>query len=771
MSEALQQRFAQALGLHQAGHLAAAEGLYRAILNESPNHAEALGFLGMLYSQAGQPERGIPLLEKAARLNGRNAMGFLFLGDALRAAGRHEDALQAYRKAIKIKPDLADAHANLGALLLEAGRAAEALQALERAHRIAPKSVATLVNLGNAYHQRGLLDRALESYRQALALDGGLVQAHVNLGNVLLDQENADGAIESYLNALNIAPDLPQARFNLGNALKQKGDLNGAIAAFEAILQGAPQHAEAHNNLGACLRATGHLEQALKHFEAAIALNPAYAEACYNAALTLEQLGRDEAALAQYEQAVEQSPDFVDALYNLANLELKLHHAQRALELLQKVIALRPEYADAHNNLGVALYELGRFAEAVACYERALALKPDYAEAFNNRGVVALGLNDPASAKTLYGEAIRLNPAYPEAHHGMGLACFRSGDLDRGIAAFQRAIALRPDYAEAHFTLASTLLSCARFEAGWREYEWRVAHKVGLDYLRDPRKPEEILPRPSHLMPLAFEGKRFLVITDQGIGDELFFLRFAPELKRRGAWIGYLPTQKTVPLARRITALDAVLDINAVPPDWDYVLAVGELPLILEMKSIADIPPPIPLQPLAARVAEMRGLLAQLGRGPFLALTWRGGMERLPGTRATLFKEAPIDRLAQAVSAWPGEILVVQRNPQAGEIAMLSDLLGRKVHDLSALNDDLDGMLALLSLVDEYVGVSNTNMHLMASMGRTARVLVPYPPEWRWMAEGEGSPWFPGFVLYREDNLLAWAAALDGLRRDLEKVG
>ena len=36
-------------------------------------------------------------------------------------------------------------------------------------------------------------------------------------------------------------------------------------------------------------------------------------------------------------------------------------------------------------------------------------------------------------------------------------------------------------------------------------------------------------------------------------------------------------------------------------------------------------------------------------------------------------------------------------------------------------------MLALLSLIDEYVGVSNTNMHLRAGVGKTAKVLVPAP--------------------------------------------
>ena len=75
-------------------------------------------------------------------------------------------------------------------------------------------------------------------------------------------------------------------------------------------------------------------------------------------------------------------------------------------------------------------------------------------------------------------------------------------------------------------------------------------------------------------------------------------------------------------------------------------------------------------------------------------------------------------------------------------------------------------MLALLALIDDYVGVSNTNMHLRAAAGKTARVLVPCPAEWRWMASGS-SPWFPGFGIYRQALNGRWEDALTALRRDI----
>jgi hypothetical protein len=89
------------------------------------------------------------------------------------------------------------------------------------------------------------------------------------------------------------------------------------------------------------------------------------------------------------------------------------------------------------------------------------------------------------------------------------------------------------------------------------------------------------------------------------------------------------------------------------------------------------------------------------------------------------------------------------------------------VHDFCRLNDDLEAMLAMLSLLDAYVGVSSTNNHLLAGLGRTARVLVPFPPEWRWQTSGDESPWFQGSKLYRQAPGGEWDAALSRLAADM----
>jgi hypothetical protein len=135
-----------------------------------------------------------------------------------------------------------------------------------------------------------------------------------------------------------------------------------------------------------------------------------------------------------------------------------------------------------------------------------------------------------------------------------------------------------------------------------------------------------------------------------------------------------------------------------------------------------------------------------------------------------LHKEIGIRPLAEALRAVSATFIALQRNPEPGDIDTFSSHLGRQVHDFSDLNEDLEGMLAALAVFDEYVGVSNTNMHLRAAAGATARVLVPGPAEWRWMAAGSSTPWFPGFSVYRQSVDGDWDAALAELGRDVRNA-
>ena len=444
-------------------------------------------------------------------------------------------------------------------------------------------------------------------------------------------------------------------------------------------------------------------------------------------------------------------PDYAEAHSNLGNTLKGLGRLEEAVASYRTAVALKPKFAEAHSNLGVVLADQGKPDQAVAAHRKAIVLWPDYAEAYSNLGGALADQGKPDEAVAAYRKAIALKPDLAVAHSNLGVALKQHGKLEDARAALDRALAIDPGHAGAAFARAEVHLLHGDFAAAWSGYMARPSmERAGAECHREPLEPD-------------LSGKRLLVLKDQGLGDEIFFLRFAPRLKARGASIAYRADPKIAAMVGRLPFIDRLAGPESGHGTFDLVLSVGDLPYLLGMTEAHDIPPSVELSVLPERSAEMRARLDGLGPPPYIAVTWRAGLQK----RNRLSKIAPLERLAAALQAVKGTVVVVQRNPAAGEVGEFAAALGRDAHDLTALNEDLEAMLALVDLLDDYVCVTNTNFHLRAVRGRAGRVLVPQPPEFRWMAEGDESPWFPGTRVYRQTADGGWDQAFAALERDL----
>jgi tetratricopeptide (TPR) repeat protein len=229
----LQQQLQSALSHHQAGRLAEAEKVYRQILAQQPDHAEALHLLGVLARQSGHSDAAVKLIRQAIRLKPDHAAAHGNLGNALKDLGQLDEAVVCYRQAIRLMPDHADAHCNLG----------------------------------NALKDLGQLDEAIASYRHAIRLKPDFAEAQSNLGSALTGMGRFGEAVVACRQAARLKPDLPEAHNNLGNALQGKGQFEEAIAALRQAIVLNPKLPEAHNNLAFALLARGDFEQGWEEYE------------------------------------------------------------------------------------------------------------------------------------------------------------------------------------------------------------------------------------------------------------------------------------------------------------------------------------------------------------------------------------------------------------------------------------------------------------------------------------------------------------------------
>ncbi len=505
-----------------------------------------------------------------------------------------------------------------------------------------------------------------------------------------------------------------------------------------------------------------------------------------DAAISHHQAGRFDAAETIYRDILRSAPEDVDALHLLGLVAVEKGEAEHAVDLIRKAIALKPGVALFHNSLGNGLKAKGDHDDALASFHQALALDPrlvgahvNLADTLKLQGNLSAAIDsyrraielDPDFPPALIGlggghqmegrlldaeqhlrHAVKVAPELPRAHDTLGFLLQQLCRYGEARACFDRALALDPDHPSARTNLAVLLLVLGDFANAWPLYTARLPAKS---------RPRNLWQDP---LPPDLAGKHLLVSKNQGLGDEIFFLRFAPELFRRGARITYVTDPRLVPILAPLDFLDEVVAEGKDPPKADYILSCGDLPLACGMTTSAQIPPPYPLPVQGQLRDKFARKLKDLGAAPYIGVTWRAGTPRQTGSA---FKQAPLDRFAEVLRPVNGTLLALQRQPDAGEIDALAERIGRPVHDFTALNDDLEDMLALLSLIDDYVTVSNTNVHFRAGTGKTCHVLVPNPQEWRWMAEGDESPWFPGTGVYRQGHDQSWDEAFSRLGQDL----
>ena len=237
------------LAHYQAGRLQQAETIFQTILQEHPQHPDALHLLGVLKHRAGDHATAVGLIEEAIKSNPTAPAFFNNCGEVYRALQNYDSAIARYEQALALNPKYAEAFYNLGLALNELGRHEEAVARYEQAIALKPDFAEACNNLGNALHKLGRHDQAMVPLEQALALEPELAEAHSNRGNVLQELSRHDEAIASYEQALTLKPDFAEAHYNLGISLQDMGRQEDSIASYERALALKPDHAEARRSL------------------------------------------------------------------------------------------------------------------------------------------------------------------------------------------------------------------------------------------------------------------------------------------------------------------------------------------------------------------------------------------------------------------------------------------------------------------------------------------------------------------------------------------
>ena len=419
----------------------------------------------------------------------------------------------------------------------------------------------------------------------------------------------------------------------------------------------------------------------------------------------------------------------------------------------RRALQIDADNARIHNNLGVVLHMQGRFDEALDCYRRALEIDPAQPQANQNYALIAL---EPASQQRAiegYVRHLAANPNDAAAFRNLGNLYNETGRADQALAALDRALALAPDDAGTHLARAGVLLLLARYEEGWKEYEWRWR----LDLYNAPAKR----------FPNMWNGERLagtvLMHGETGLGDMLQFVRYAPRVAERCEEVvlecqpalKHLFENQDLP-ARLVTQGDAL-------PAFDAHVPIIRLPYLFAT-TLQTVPWSGPyLRPDPRRVAEWAQLLGPRRGARRIGLVWAGN----PANMADRRRSMQLSQLAPLAGVAGVEFHSLQKGPPAAETAAGPE--GLTLLDFTSRIRDFSDTAALVSVLDLVLTVDTSVAHLAGAMGVPVWVMLSWSADWRYHSGRNDNPWYPTMRLFRQPDLGNWSAVVQDVAAALRE--
>lgn len=328
-------RWLQAQRLHGIGQFAAAEALYRELLDSYPKNTALICMLGVLLCATGRNEQGLALLERAAQLTPQDAGVQFNLACALEQVGRFADAVGCFARVVQAAPQDAEANFRLANALLNADHPAQAQRYYRRAIDLRPQEA---------------------DWHNALGVA-------CKLSGDLLD------AISAYQASLRLKPSSAKSHYNLGIALQDMGRLDDALFHYQQAASLTPEDAGVLNNWGHLLRQMGQLETAHDVLQRAIELHPRHPGVLLNFANVLVDLNRVPESLSYYREALDRAPSAADAHASYAMALWLMGEHDAAVASCRDTLLLEAQHPDARFCLGLHDLSHGRFAEGWQGYE------------------------------------------------------------------------------------------------------------------------------------------------------------------------------------------------------------------------------------------------------------------------------------------------------------------------------------------------------------------------------------------------------------------
>jgi tetratricopeptide (TPR) repeat protein len=634
---------------------------------------------------------------------------------------------------------------------------------------------------GQLADQLGDFARAEAAFREVLQLAPRHVKGLTGLGIVARKTHRRELAIRCFRRALAVAEPVADHHLHLADALLDAGRIDEALSSYRRALDLAPTHAGAHLQIGRVLRQSGRHEEAASHFRAATASDPRNHEALLELGRSLADGCRIDEAIDCFRRALELQPTSVAALEAMGSVYLEDHSYEDAEACFRKAIALNPNRAESHFHLGRALEAQGRAPDAAAVLEQAVALDPRAEGPLLRLALVRRSLGEFDEAVALLRRAASIKPDDAEIMNSLGVVLREQGQTAEALRAFDCVLDLQRSAtaaessatsAEAHLNRGLALLQAGRLSEGWAEYEWRGRRG------ESSREHDALPQRRWRGEPL--DELAILVHGEQSLAEELMFASCYDDIVSRAAGCVIVCDPRLERLLKRSFPAASVYPVvRGGEGQWrmpagvrcDVQIPAGGLPLHLRPATSSFPRRNHFLAADPARVALWRQRYATTGEGLKIGLAWNDVGRQSTGRGTASDDWRSLVRWSSALSNRVQWINLQDGTEAKAQRAALQTELAATIYDWPDAHAqyDVDDVAARIAALDLMISIEGVPAHLAGALGVPAWVLVRREDGWRWLSDGDTTPWYSSVRLFRSGGRTDAINPIASLRDELLK--
>jgi hypothetical protein len=250
--------------------------------------------------------------------------------------------------------------------------------------------------------------------------------------------------------------------------------------------------------------------------------------------------------------------------------------------------------------------------------------------------------------------------------------------------------------------------------------------------------------------------KTILLHAEQGLGDTIQFIRYAPLVKQRGGTVIVECDNSLMRLFRSCPGIDLLVAERSSLPPFNLHAPLMSLPYILKT-CLNTIPASIPyLHAGDEPDSPLNAILKAHDGQRRIGIVWAGS----PKHQNDANRSCPLIHFQRLTEVEDVALFSLQKNEKETGLTLKESGLNQVINLSPFLSDFADTAAAIMKL-ELVITVDTAVAHLAGALGKPVWVLLPFAPDWRWLLNREDSPWYPTMRLFRQRAPEDWESVFE----------